>query len=236
MAARIIYSTLHRPQPMSPFIPLADYREYPRDEMLRRARDFAELMQRRRTVRDFSDRPVPRELIEQCLRAAGSAPSGANMQPWHFVAVSDLELKRRIRAAAEEEERHFYQHRASPEWLAALEPLGTGSDKPFLEVAPWLIAIFAQKWARLPDGRKVKHYYPTESVGIATGLLLAAVHAAGLVSLTHTPSPMGFLSEILGRPADSERPFLLLVVGYPAGNAVVPAIHRKPLADIATFL
>jgi nitroreductase len=203
--------------------------------MLARARDFADEMQHRRTVRDFSDRPVPRTVIEECLRAAGSAPSGANQQPWHFVAISDPEVKQRIRAAAETEEREFYGHRAPPEWLEALAALGTDANKPFLETAPWLIAVFIRRFERLPDGTKRKHYYTDESVGLATGLLLAAVHHAGLVSLTHTPSPMKFLNEILGRPKDLERPFLLLVVGYPADGAQVPDIHRKPLSEIATF-
>lgn len=216
-------------------IPLAGYVEYPPGDMLARARDFADEMQRRRTVRDFSDRPVPRTVIEECLRAAGSAPSGANQQPWHFVAISDPEVKQRIRAAAETEEREFYGHRAPPEWLEALAALGTDANKPFLETAPWLIAVFIRRFERLPDGTKRKHYYTDESVGLATGLLLAAVHHAGLVSLTHTPSPMKFLNEILGRPKDLERPFLLLVVGYPADGAQVPDIHRKPLSEIATF-
>lgn len=202
--------------------------------MAARARAFHDSLRRRRTVRDFSDRPVPREVIEPCLAAAGTAPSGANLQPWHFVAVSDSDTKRRIRAAAEEEERDFYQHRAPQEWLDALAPLGTDAEKPFLERAPWLIAIFSQLHGVLPDGRKVKHYYAIESVGIATGLLIAAVHQAGLVSLTHTPSPMGFLNDILGRPAN-EKPFLLLVVGYPEADAVVPDITRKPLDDIASW-
>jgi iodotyrosine deiodinase len=206
------------------------------DEMLERATDFNSMMQRRRTVRMFSDRSVPRSVIEQCLAAGASAPSGANLQPWHFVAVSDAQTKHRIRIAAEEEEQQFYSQRAPQEWLDALAPLGTDADKPFLDTAPWLIAIFAQKWGRLDDGRKVKHYYPNESVGIATGFLLAAIHRSGLAALTHTPSPMGFLNEILGRPADSERPFLLLVVGYPADDCIVPDITRKPLRDIATFV
>ena len=184
----------------------------------------------------FSDRPVAREVIEQCLAAAASAPSGANLQPWHFVAISDPVIKGQIRVAAEDEERLFYSQRAPQEWLDALAPLGTDADKPFLQVAPWLIAIFAQKWGRLADGRKVKHYYPNESVGIATGLLLAAVHQCGLAALTHTPSPMGFLNEILQRPSDSERPFLLLVVGYPSEHCQVPDIHRKPLREVATFV
>jgi iodotyrosine deiodinase len=218
------------------FTPLPDYREYPPAEMASRARAFAADLGRRRTVRDFSDRPVSRGVIEDCLRAAGTAPSGANQQPWRFVAVSDPALKRRIRAAAEKEEREFYAHRAPPEWLEVLQPLGTDADKPFLEVAPWLIAVFIRRFERLADGTRRKHYYTDESVGIATGLLIAAVHHAGLVSLTHTPSPMKFLNEILGRPKDLERPFLLLVVGHPAPGARVPAIDRRTLAEIATFL
>jgi nitroreductase len=218
------------------FIPLAGYREYPPEEMRARARAFADDMGRRRSVRDFSDRPVPRALIEDCLRAAGAAPSGANQQPWRFVAVSDPGIKQRIRIAAEAEEREFYEHRAPPEWLEVLRPLGTDSNKPFLEVAPWLIAVFIRRFERLADGGKRKHYYTDESVGLATGLLLAAIHHAGLVALTHTPSPMKFLCEILGRPKDIERPFLLLVVGYPAADARVPDIARKPLTEIASFV
>jgi nitroreductase len=208
-------------------MPLPDDRILPEQEMLRRAREFRELAARRRTVRAFDSRPVARELIAECIAAAGTAPSGANQQPWHFVAVSDPTVKQRIRVAAEEEERQFYERRATDEWLAALEPLGTDWQKPFLETAPWLIAIFVQKWGRAADGTRVKHYYPTESVGIATGILITALHTAGLATLTHTPSPMGFLNEILGRPADTERPFLLLVTGCPAPGARVPAIQRK---------
>lgn len=215
-------------------VPLQGYVEYPPAEMADRAREFRELMSRRRTVRDFSDRPVDPAVIRDCLAAAASAPSGANMQPWHFVVVSDPQVKRRIRVAAEQEEREFYAHRASPEWLEALQPLGTDANKPFLERAPFLIAIFAQKYGALPGGRKVKHYYPNESVGLATGVLLAALQHAGLASLTHTPSPMGFLNQILGRPAN-ERPFLLLVVGYPEADATVPDIRRKPLEQVVTF-
>ncbi len=218
------------------FVPLADYREYPPDEMAARARAFADEMARRRTVRDFSSRPVPRALIEDCLRAAGTAPSGANQQPWHFVAVADPDVKRRIREAAEAEERAFYAHRAPPDWLEALAPLGTDAEKPFLEVAPWLIAVFIRRFERRADGTKRKHYYTDESVGIATGFLLAALHHAGLASLTHTPSPMKFLNDVLGRPRDLERPFLLVVAGYPAEGARVPDIARKPLADTCTFL
>jgi nitroreductase len=218
------------------YTPLSGYEELPQAEMLERARRFADLMQRRRTVRDFAPRPVSRALIEECLRAAGSAPSGANQQPWHFVAVSDPGVKRRIREAAEAEEREFYAHRAPPDWLEALAPLGTDASKPFLEIAPWLIAVFIRRFERLPDGGKRKHYYTDESVGLATGLLVAALHHAGLVSLTHTPSPMKFLNEILGRPKDLERPFLLLVAGYPAPDARVPDIARKPVADYTTFV
>jgi iodotyrosine deiodinase len=214
--------------------PLAGYEELPLDEMRARARAFREEMSRRRTVRDYADRPVPRALIEDCLRTAGSAPSGANLQPWHFVAVSERALKREIRIAAEAEEREFYERRAPDDWLAALAPLGTGPEKPFLEVAPWLIAIFAQRWGHDADGRKVKHYYPNESVGIATGLLIAALHHAGLATLTHTPSPMKFLNRILGRPPE-DRPFLLLVTGYPAPDARVPGIRRKGLEEITSF-
>lgn len=224
----------HDMQPQ--FIALPGYVEYPHGKMLARARSFGDEMQRRRTVRDFSDRPVPRPLVENCLRAAASAPSGANQQPWHFVAITNPAVKHRIRVAAEAEEREFYEHRAPPEWLEVLQPLGTDANKPFLETAPWLIAVFIQRFGRLPDGSKRKHYYTDESVGLATGLLLAAIHHAGLVSLTHTPSPMKFLNEILGRPKDLERPFLLLVVGYPAIDAKVPDITRKSLAEIATFV
>ena len=218
------------------FIPLPGYREYPPEEMLARARGFADEMHRRRTIRDFSGRPVPRSLIEDCLRAAGSAPSGANQQPWYFVAVADPDVKKRIRGAAELEEREFYAHRAPPEWLEVLQPLGTDANKPFLETAPWLIAVFIRRFERLADGSKRKHYYTDESVGLATGLLLAAIHHSGLVALTHTPSPMKFLNKILGRPPDLERLFLPLVVGYPAAGVTVPDIHRKPLGEIASFV
>lgn len=217
------------------FIPLPDFREMPPEEMEQRAADFYANIRRRRTVREFSNRLVPKPIIDYCLRAAGTAPNGANMQPWHFVVVSDTEIKRQIRAAAEEEERDFYNRRAPQEWLAALAPLGTDEHKPFLEIAPYLIAIFAQSHGVLPDGRKVKHYYAQESVGIATGMLITALHYSGLATLTHTPSPMGFLNEILQRPAH-EKPFLLLVVGYPADDAKVPEIQKKPLEEIATFL
>ena len=218
-----------------PTVPLEQFREYPVEEMRQRLADFYADVSRRRTVREFSDRAVPRDIIESALLAASTAPSGANLQPWHFVVVSGAKTKKKIREAAEIEEREFYEHRASEEWLAALEPLGTDSNKPFLEMAPYLIAVFLQKYGRLEDGRKVKHYYPTESTGLATGILITALHHAGLATLTHTPSPMKFLNEILGRPA-SERPFLLLVVGYPAEDAEVPDIDRKPLKEFTSFV
>ncbi len=217
-------------------VPLPGYQEFSPPEMLARARDFAAEMRRRRTVRDFSPRPVAREVIEHAILAAGSAPSGANQQPWRFVAVGDPAIKHRIRVAAEEEEREFYARRAPDEWLAALAPLGTDANKPFLETAPWLIAIFIERFGLRPDGSKEKRYYPDESVGIATGLLIAALHHAGLATLTHTPSPMKFLNEILGRPPELERPFLLLVVGYPAEGCTVPNIQRKSLEEIAVVL
>jgi len=205
------------------------------DDMRARAAAFYDEIRRRRTVRDFADRPIPHEVIADALRAAGTAPNGANMQPWHFVVVTDPSVKQQIRAAAEEEERAFYGGRAPQEWLHALAPLGTDAQKPFLEIAPCLIAVFAQSHGVDVDGRPVKHYYVQESVGIATGFLIAALHHAGLATLTHTPSPMAFLSKILGRP-ENERPFLLLVVGYPAADAQVPAITKKELAEIATFI
>jgi len=217
------------------FIPHTDYKEYPVEEMRQRARSFYEDMKRRRTVRDFSDRPVPREVIENCLLTAGTAPNGANKQPWHFTVVSDPEVKKEIRKAAEEEEREFYQNRATDEWLEALAPLGTDADKPFLEEAPYLIAIFSESYGIKENGEKETHYYVKESVGIATGMLITAIHNVGLASLTHTPSPMGFLNKILDRP-DNERPFLLLVVGYPKEGVKVPDITKKSLDEIASFI
>ena len=203
-------------------------------ELLANATAFYQTMQQRRTIRDFSDRPVPQKVIEQCIRSAGTAPNGANLQPWHFVAISNPDVKREIRVAAEIEEKEFYTKRAPKEWLAALAPLGTDSSKPFLETAPWLIAIFVQPYRILADGTRGKTYYAIESVGIATGLLVTAVHSCGLASLTHTPSPMGFLNRILGRP-QHEKPFLLLVVGHPANSAMVPNISRKSLEEISSF-
>lgn len=215
-------------------LPLSGYVEFSPEEMQVRAKSFYEEMAGRRTVRDFSSRGIPDGVVEDCLRAAGTAPSGANQQPWHFAVVSDPALKKEIRAAAEEEERAFYSGRAPEDWLQALDPIGTGWEKPFLEGAPCLIAIFQQGYVPRENGRRVKHYYPKESVGLATGLLIAALHHAGLVTLTHTPSPMGFLSQILARP-EGEKPFLLLVVGYPAEGATVPDLQRKDLVEIASF-
>ena len=204
-------------------------------ERLVRARAFAEELASRRTVRDFSPQPVPRAIIEACLSAAGTAPSGANQQPWRFVAVADPAIKRRIREAAEAEEREFYQHRATPEWLGELAALGTTADKPFLEIAPWLIAVFYERYGVDAEGNRHKRYYPHESVGIATGLLIAALHRAGLATLTHTPSPMGFLNQIVGRPRN-EMAYLLLVAGHPAPGCRVPAIERLALDAYSSFL
>lgn len=212
-----------------------DFEELAPDEMIAGAVTFRTRMARRRTVRDFSDRPVPREIMEACIAAAGTAPSGANQQPWTFVCISDPDIKTRIRRAAEQEEREFYSGRASAEWLDALAPLGTDAHKPFLETAPWLVVIFAQRHGVDGSGNRIKHYYVPESVGIATGLLIAALHHAGLATLTHTPSPMGFLNEICGRP-ENEKPVILLVAGYPADGACVPDIVRKPLSEIAVWL
>ena len=222
--------TLARP----PHVPLA-FEAVPEAVSRERVLGFESMMRRRRTVRDFSADPVPRDVIEAALRVAGAAPSGANQQPWTFVAISDPAIKARIRVAAEEEERAFYDSRAGEEWLEALAVLGTDWRKPFLEVAPWLIVIFQQRWGVRPDGRRVKHYYAPESVGIATGFLIAALHQAGLATLTHTPAPMGFLNEICGRP-ENEKAAILLVVGKPAPGCEVPAIGKKPLDEVAVFL
>jgi len=216
------------------FIPL-DFSPQEETAMAASAQAFYQQMAKRRSVRDFSDQPIPPSVLEHAILAAGSAPSGANMQPWHFVVVQDPSVKKKIRQAAEVEERELYKHRASEEWLDALAPLGTDANKPFLETAPALIAIFLKKFTIDEDGTKHKNYYTSESVGIATGMLITALHQAGLATLTHTPSPMKFLSEILERPSH-ERPFLLLVVGYPEEGALVPDIQRLPLEKIATFL
>ena len=214
-------------------IPL-DFQEYPVEEVQQRALEYFENMKRRRTVRDFSSRHVPLDIIQNCIRTADTAPNGANQHPWHFVVVSDSGIKSQIRQAAEKEEQDFYESRATSEWLEALAPLGTDEHKPFLETAPYLIAIFAKVHGIDEQGKRVKHYYVNESVGIATGLLISAIHQSGLASLTHTPSPMRFLNKILRRP-EQERPFLLLVVGYPEKNAKVPDIQRKSLPEITTY-
>lgn len=219
--------------PVATLVPLEGYVFRNGDELTARARGMREELQRRRTVRDFSDRPVPRTVIEEAIRAAGSAPNGANRQPWHFVAVADPAIKAQIRQGAEAEEREFYRS-APREWLEALAPLGTDESKPFLEVAPWLIAVFAERWGVDADGNRISNYYVQESVGIACGLLLATLHHAGLVTLTHTPSPMGFLNELLERPL-REKPMMLIVAGHPAPEAKVPAITKKSLDQIATF-
>jgi nitroreductase len=216
-------------------IPLEGYEAPTVEQMRREAESFLARMRRRRTVRTFSDRPVPRDVVERCLLAAGTAPNGANRQPWRFVVVGDPNTKRTIREAAEEEERAFYHGGAPKEWLDALAALGTDEHKPFLERAPWLIAIFAESYELGPDGSRRKNYYVNESVGIATGILITALHHAGLATLTHTPSPMKFLNGILGRP-ENERPFLILVVGYPEEGTTVPDISKKPLEDIAVFV
>lgn len=218
-------------------IPLPDYREIPVADMRARAQAFYDEIRRRHTVRDFDTRPVPRDIIETCLRAAGTAPNGANHQPWHFAVIGDPERKRKIRLAAEEEERAFYEGKAGEEWLAALAPLGTDASKPFLEEAPWLITIFGERKSRSADGVARKNYYVPESVNIAIGFLIAALHHAGLATLTHTPNPMGFLNELCGRPAH-DKPYVLLVTGYPKPGATIPkhATEKRPLEDIATFL
>jgi iodotyrosine deiodinase len=211
-----------------------EFRQIEPEEGRLKARAYRELMSRRRTVRDFSSRPVPADIIRECVMTAASAPSGANQQPWTFVCIADGETKRRIRIGAEEEERAFYSGRAPDEWLEALAPLGTDENKPFLETAPWLIVIFGQRHGTDPDGQRIKHYYVPESVGIATGLLISSLHNAGLATLTHTPSPMGFLNSICGRP-DSEKAMILLVTGYPADDAQVPDIQRKSEDEVIVW-
>lgn len=211
------------------------FQDVPVDEMEQRSRDFLGLMARRRTVRDYSDRPVPRQIIANAVRTAALAPSGANQQPWTFACIADPAIKTQIRIAAEDEEKTFYSGRAGEEWLGALRHLGTDWEKPFLQTAPWLIAIFGQRYGTGPDGEKVKHYYVPESVGIASGFLIAALHNAGLATLTHTPSPMGFLNQICGRP-ESEKAYILLVTGYPAEDCKVPVITKKTLDEVSVWM
>jgi nitroreductase len=218
-------------------LPLPDRVALPADESLKAAEAFRDYMRKRHTVRDFAPEPVAEEVIAACVAAAGLAPSGANHQPWHFVAVGDPALKAKIRAAAEAEERAFYEGGAGDEWLAALEPIGTGASKPHLEVAPWLIVVFAQRWGVTKDGQRYKNYYVPESVGIATGFLIAALHRAGLSCLTHTPNPMKFLNGLLGRP-EAEKPVMILAAGIAAEGATVPEVAKikKPLEEILTVL
>lgn len=217
------------------FSPHKDYQEYPVEEMKQRAKNFYEDLKRRRTVRDFSSKPVPKEIIEDCIMAAGTAPNGANKQPWHFAVVESADIKKQLRDAAEDEEHEFYHRRAPQDWLDDLEQFDTDEHKPFLEEAPYLIGIFSESYALDKDGNRVKNYYVKESVGIATGMLITALHNAGLATLTHTPSPMGFLNEVMNRP-DNEKPFLLLVVGYPAEGVKVPDIKKKSLGEISSFI
>ena len=218
-------------------IPLPDRHDMSGAQMQETARAFYGFMRKRHSVRDFSDRAVAREVIEDCVRTAGTAPSGANHQPWHFAAISNPDYKRRIREAAEEEERRFYAGGAGDEWLKALEPIGTGDQKPHLDIAPWLIVVFAQRYGQFDDGERFKNYYVPESVGIATGFLLAALHHAGLASLTHTPNPMKFLNSLLKRPV-SEKPTMIIAVGHPSTDAVVPAVAKikKPLQEVLTVI
>ncbi|MDC0526403.1 nitroreductase family protein [Euryarchaeota archaeon] len=216
------------------FIPYKNYKSYSIEEMKKRSQVFLENIKERRTIRNFSEKPVPKEIIENCLRAASSAPSGANRQPWHFSVVSDSETKKKIREAAEKEEKKLYSGRAPDEWLEALEPLGTDENKPFLELAPYLIIIFSESYGLDVEGKKIKNYYVSESVGIATGLLITALHNAGLATLTHTPSPMNFLREILGR-GENERAFLILVTGFPADDVEVPNIRKKSFEEYTSF-
>ena len=218
------------------FIPLEGFEVRDAETMKARSRDFFELMKGRRTIREFSDRPVPREVIENAILTAGRAPSGANKQPWHFAVISDADVKTRLRAAAEEEEREFYGGKASDTWLKDLEPFGTDDHKPFLEIAPWLIAVFREAYGVDEEtGERTQNYYVHESAGIASGFLLAALHNAGLATLTHTPSPMGFLNEVCGRPKN-ERPIMLIVTGYPAEGVKVPDIDKKSLEEISTWI
>ena len=218
-----------------PFEPYSSYRQYSIEEIQKRSKQFLKGILRRRTVRDFSEEQVPRDIIENCIKAAGSSPSGANHQPWHFVVVTDPDIKTDIRKAAEEEERLLYNERAPSEWLEALAPLGTDENKPFLEIAPYLIVVFAESYSLDTDDNKIKNYYVSESVGIATGILITALHNAGLVTLTHTPSPMNFLRRILRR-GKNERAFLILVTGFPAEDAKVPILEKKNFEDYTSFI
>lgn len=216
------------------FISYENFISLSEEEMLSASAEFYTKMKRRRTVRDFSDKAVPEEVIKNCILTAGLAPNGANLQPWHFVVVKDPEIKKQIKMGAEEEEKAFYNGKAPQEWIDALEHLGTDDQKPFLEIAPYLICIFAKSYDLLPDGKKRKHYYVQESVGIATGMLITALHEAGLVSLTHTPSPMAFLNKILDRPSN-ERPYMILVAGYPAENVTVPKISKMEVDELISW-
>ncbi len=217
------------------FIPLIDYCKFPEAEMKQRASEFYEEMRRRRTVRDFSDQQVDPSIIEDCLRTAATAPSGANQQPWTFVVVSDIAVKRQIREASEKVEKDFYSKEATKKWTDALKHLGTVPSKPFLETAPYLIVIFSQRFGFSANGDKIKHYYVSESIGIATGMLITALHRAGLATLTYTPANMKFLNKILSRPPN-EKPFMILVTGFPSKNALVPAIQKKALSDVSVFI
>ncbi|GGI70360.1 nitroreductase family protein [Shewanella gelidii] len=220
--------------------PLNDFVEYPESEMLQRAEDNYQQVKRRHSIRKFSNKAVPQEIIEKCILAAGTAPNGANHQPWHFVAIQDPKVKSQIREQAEELERAFYAGRAGEEWLEALKPLGTNAEKPYLEHAPWLIAVFSKKRTdnHVTGGEQKSNYYVHESVGIATGFLIQALHHAGLGTLTHTPKPMSFLSKVCGRENDNDRPYMLIIAGYPATDATIPehALEKKPLSEICTIL
>jgi iodotyrosine deiodinase len=216
-------------------IPLKDYKFLSEEEMIKKSEEFYNEIKNRRTVREFSSKPVPEDVIINCIKAAGTAPNGANLQPWHFVIIKDKMIKQQIRLAAEEEEQEFYQKRAPDEWLKALEPLGTDENKSFLEIAPYLIVIFSKSYDVNNNGDKVKNYYAIESTGIATGILITALHHSGIATLTHTPSPMKFLNKILQRPAN-EKPFLILVIGYPAEGVKVPDIKKKDFSEITTFI
>jgi len=216
------------------FEKLNDFPSFELSEMIKRSKEYFDFMNKRRTVRTYSPKKIPIAIIENAIKTAGTAPSGANMQPWHFAIVIDSDIKRQIRIEAEKEEKEFYNTRAPKEWLDALRQFGTNEKKPFLETVPYLIVVFEKKHEVNADGSKIKHYYTKESVGIATGMLISALHNAGVATLTHTPSPMNFLSKILKRP-DNEKPYLIVVAGFPDENTKVPKINRKKLSEIATF-